>query len=118
MRRLLAMTVTLALGLSACQTVAGSRSATVDLGDPATHAAVEAALARAVGRARVELGPSRSDNSSTVTVLPPPPGPYETHAMALPVTFDIVSEDGRCKAVRRDTKEAYELPGVDCQAGG
>ena len=117
MHRLLAMTVTLALGLSACQTVAGSRSATVDLGDPTTRAAVEAALARAVGRARVELGPSRSDTTSTVTVLPPPPGPYETHAMALPVQFDIVSEDGHCVAIRRDTKDAYDLPGVDCRTG-
>ncbi len=122
MRRLPAMTVTLALGLSACQTVAGSRSATVNLDDPATHAAVEAALARAVGRARVELGPPRSGTTSTVTVLPPPPGPHETHAMALPVTFDIVSEDGpeddrHCVAIRRDTKDAYDMPGVECDVG-
>lgn len=115
MRRALAISAGLMLALSACQTTAASRKASIDLGDPATRQAVESALGRAVGRARITLGPSQSDVTSSVTVLPPPPGPHETHAMALPVTFDIVSEDGHCLAIRRDTKEAYDLPGVTCR---
>lgn len=115
MRRLFAAAIVLPLALSACQTVAGSRSASVDLGDPATRQALENALGRAIGRARVALGPSQSDIASTVTVLPPPPGPHETRSMALPVHFDIVVDNGRCLAVRRDTKDVYELPGVDCR---
>lgn len=118
MRRLLATSVVLMLSLSACQTVAGSRSATVDLGDPDTRQAVEAALARAMGRARVELGPSQSDTTSSITVLPPPPGQYEAHSMAMPVQFDIVSENGHCLAIRRDTKEVHDLPDVTCRTSG
>ena len=116
MRHRLAASLIVTLALSACQTVAGTQVATVDLGDPNTRAALQAALARAVGRARVELGPSASASTSSVTVLPPPLGPHETHSMALPVPFDIVSEGGRCLAVRRDTKETYDLPGVTCES--
>lgn len=117
MRHRLAVFLIVALGLSACQTVAGRQVATVDLDDPASRQALENALGRAVGRARVELGRSQSANASSVSVLPPRLGPYETHSMALPITFDIVSEDGRCLAVRRDTKDVYDLPGVTCRTG-
>ncbi len=37
--------------------------------------------------------------------------------MALPVIFDIISENGRCLAVRRDTNDVYDLPGVTCRIG-
>ena len=114
MRVLLTISLSAALALSACQTTAGSVRASVDLGDPTTRAALESALGRAVGRAQVTLGPSQSDMTSSVTVLPPPPGPHETRSLAMPVTFDIVSEDGRCVAIRRDTKDVYNLPGVNC----
>lgn len=117
MRYRLAAFLIVALGLSACQTVAGTQPATVDLDDPASRQALESALGRAVGRARVELGPSQSANTSSISVLPPPLGPYETHSMALPITFDIVSDDGHCLAVRRDTKDVYDLPGVTCRPG-
>ncbi|MBP2157764.1 MULTISPECIES: hypothetical protein [Asticcacaulis] len=116
MRQGLATSLIVMLGLSACQTVAGTQAATVNLDDPATRQALQSALARAVGRGRIELGPSASANTSSVTVLPPPLGPRETHSMALPVQFDIVSEDGHCLAVRRDTKDIYDLPGVTCQS--
>lgn len=116
MRFRLAASLIVTLALSACQTVAGTQAATVDLDDPATRQALQSALARAVDRGRVEFGPSTSANTSSVTVLPPPLGPHETHSMALPVQFDIVSEDGRCLAIRRDTREVYDLPGVTCRS--
>ena len=115
MRYGLAACLGLSLALSACQTTAGSVRASVDLGDPATRQALESALGRAVGRARVEFGPSQSEITSSVAVLPPPPGPHETHAMVFPVIFDIVRENGVCVAIRRDTKEAYDLPGITCR---
>jgi hypothetical protein len=112
----LAASLIVTLALSACQTVAGTQAATVNLDDPATRQALQSALARAVGRGRVELGPSASAHTSSVTVLPPPLGPHETHSMALPVQFDIVSEGGHCLAIRRDTKEVHDLPGVKCRS--
>lgn len=105
----------LLLCLTACQTVAGTASATVDLSDPATRAAVTSALASAVGRARVELGPTNSPQTSSISVLPPRPGPYETNSTARPIHFDLIWHDGHCVAVRRDTGTPYDLPGVRCQ---
>jgi hypothetical protein len=101
------------LALAACQSTAAVRApAMVDLNDPATKAAVTSALAQAVDKARIELGAS---DGATVSVLPPPLGPYETHSTAQPIRFDIVSEDGQCLAVRRDTQQTYALPGVTCR---
>lgn len=117
MRHRLATSLIVTLGLSACQTVAGTQPATVNLDDPASRQALESALGHAIGRAGVKLGPSQSANTSSVSVLPPPLGPHETHSMALPVIFDIISENGRCLAVRRDTNDVYDLPGVTCRIG-
>ncbi|ESQ74244.1 hypothetical protein ABAC402_14860 [Asticcacaulis sp. AC402] len=86
--------------------------ATVDLGDSDTRAAVTSALAKAVGKARIELGAS---DGAVVTVLPPPLGPHETHSTAQPIRFDIVLEDGQCLAIRRDTQRAWPMPGVTCR---
>lgn len=111
-----ALALSLPLILSACQTLAGSQVATVDLGDTATRAAVTSALAQAVNRAHVELGPTDADETSVLTVLPPPLSPLETNSTAVPIRFDIVRRGGKCFAVRSDTKAAYELPGVHCNA--
>ncbi|EGF91693.1 hypothetical protein ABI_01230 [Asticcacaulis biprosthecium C19] len=103
----------LPLALTACQSTAAVRApATVDLSDPTTKTAVTSALAQAVGKARIELGAS---DGSTITVLPPPLGPHESHSTAQPIRFDIVIEDGVCLAVRRDTQQAWPLPGVTCR---
>ncbi|OYW80687.1 MAG: hypothetical protein B7Z26_06090 [Asticcacaulis sp. 32-58-5] len=108
------------LGLSACQTGAGQSAdsvATVDLSVPETRAAVSAALATALNRGRVELGVTASDQTSTVTVLPPPLGPHETHSTNLPIRFDIIRRKGACLVVRADDGSVHELPGVRCEAG-
>jgi len=106
--------ILLPLLLSACQTLAADGSATVDLADARTRAEVAEALAKAVGRAHVELGPS---DGRAVTVLPPPIGPYETNSPAMPIRFDIEKRGDACVAVRHDTGKAYPLPGVDCRPG-
>ena len=109
----------LLLSLAACQTMAGagavSERATVNLGEPATRAAVTEVLARAVGRARIELGPTDGPLTAIITVLPPPPGPYETNSMAMPVRFDIELREEGCVAVRHDTGQAYPLASVQCE---
>lgn len=111
--------VALVLGLSACQTGAGQSAetvATVDLSVPETRAAVSAALAKALNRGRVELGVTASDQTSTVTVLPPPLGPHETHSTAVPIRFDIIRRKGECIALRADDGSVYPLTGVRCEA--
>ncbi|MDV6329898.1 hypothetical protein [Asticcacaulis sp. 201] len=107
--------------MGGCQSVAAAGSsepATVNMDDAQTRAAVTAVLAKALRRAHVELGPGASAQTQTVSVLPPPPGPYETHSMAMPVLFDIVKAGGTCRAVRRDTQAAYDLSGVACTPTG
>jgi hypothetical protein len=112
MRRL--APVVLSLLLSAGQSGAGDGRAHVDMNDPATRSAVTAALSDAVGRARIELGPT---DGHVLTVLPPKPGPYEGNSPAMPIRFDIEKRDGTCIAVRHDTRQAYDLPGVTCAIG-
>jgi len=111
MRRAL---ILLPLLLSACQTLAADGPATVDMTDARTHAQVAEALAKVLGSAHIELGPS---DGTVVTVLPPPIGPYETNSPAMPIRFDIEKRGDTCVAVRHDTGKAYALPGVDCRPG-
>lgn len=115
--RFTGMTAVTALALSACQTLAASQTATVNLRDPATASAVQVALAKAMNRAYVALSVADGD-TSTITVLPPPLGPYEDRSTALPVHFDIVIDNGKCLAVRQDTGQAYPLRGVKCTPAG
>jgi hypothetical protein len=112
--QLMAIVLALCLGLSACQTLAASQAASVDLNNPATRSAVTAVLADAVGRARIQLGPTGGRKTSVITVLPPPPGPLETNSTAIPIRFDIEQRGEACFAVRQDTGQAYELTGVVC----
>lgn len=100
----------------ACQTLPAGR-ATVNLEAPETRAVVMSVLARAVHRAHIELGPADAD-ASVITVLPPPLGPLETNSPAMPVRFGIETHNGVCRAVRQDTKEAFDLPGISCAQAG
>jgi hypothetical protein len=111
---LTAIALGLSLGLSACQTLAAVQAASVDLSNPSTRSAVTAVLADAVGRARIQLGPTAGRKTSVITVLPPPPGPLETNSTAMPIRFDIEQRGEACFAVRQDTGQAYELTGVMC----
>lgn len=99
--------------LSACQTLAADGAASIDMTDAHTRTLVAETLARAVGRAHVDLGPS---DGRVVTVLPPPIGPYETSSPAMPIPFDIEKHGDACVAIRRDTGKAYPLPGIGCQS--
>jgi hypothetical protein len=107
--------------MGGCQSVAAAVApvqATVNMEDGQTRAAVTAVLAKALRRAHVELGAGVSAQTQTVSVLPPPLGPYETHSTAMPVLFDIVKAGGRCRAVRRDTQAVYDLSGIACTPVG
>jgi hypothetical protein len=76
--------------------------------------ALKAALAGAMGRARIELGAGDPTREPVVAVLPPPLGPNEDRSPATPALFDLVLRGGDCYAVRRDTGEETALAGVEC----
>ena len=99
-----------------CATVPPDGPARLEATDAATLAALKDALAAALGRATVELGPEDLSASGAVSVLPPPAGPYEDRSLAMPVMFDLMIRDGACVAVRRETGLTVPLPGVRCRA--
>ena len=115
MIRRLAALATLAASLGACQTLAETGApARVNLADPGTRAVVLSVLAEAMHRKPIELGPAAAPETSSLSVLPPRPTHYETNSTAMPVRFDVVREGGKCRLIRQDTHEGFDLPGVDC----
>jgi hypothetical protein len=104
--------------LAGCATTAADRKATLVTADAATMAALTSGLARAMGTARVTLGPGDLTVMSEVAVLPPPPGPYETRSLAEPTIFTLVLRGDACMAIRRDDGVAHPLPGVRCRPAG
>jgi hypothetical protein len=102
------------IALPACQTRTDTMPATLASGDAVNMLALHNALAHAVGRAQVSLMDADLTRTSSVSVLPPPPGEFDTHSMALPVVFDIFVNGDTCMLVRRDTQESYDAPGLAC----
>lgn len=110
--------LSLALLAAACAT--GASAAPAWLADTREDniRTLTAALGRALGRARVEIGAADLETATTIPVLPPPLSPLETRSLAQPILFDLEIENGACAAVRRDTGEVFPLKGVRCRAAG
>jgi hypothetical protein len=101
----------------ACQSTAQAATpAVLARADEATMARLEAALAKAMGRSPVELGPGDLTQSSIISVLPLPPSPLEDRSLARPTRFRLEIEGGACVAVRDDTGARVALDGVECRA--
>jgi hypothetical protein len=111
-----AAAVIAAMLAGACQSAAAARPAVLTRADPATMAQLKAQLAAAMGRAQVELGPGDPTQSSTLSVLPPRPGPLEDRSLAKPTIFRLEIEGQTCTLVREDTGARTPLTGVDCSA--
>jgi hypothetical protein len=77
---------------------------------------LKAALAGAMGRSPIELGPGDLTQSSVLSVLPLPPGPLEDRSLAKPTIFHLGIEEGHCVLVREDTGARIPLEGVVCRA--
>lgn len=101
--------------LSACQTPAPMQTATLQNADAANIAALKSALATAMGKARIDIMESDLTIISTVSVLPPKPGPLETHSLATPTLFDLISDGDTCLIVQRDTAQQFVAPGLKCR---
>lgn len=105
--------------LAACQLGANTdQLAVLDSADAETVETLKAALADAVGRANIELGPGDLTQSSTISVLPPPLGEFETHSLAKPTLFDLSKKGKTCLLTRQDTGDVFALEGVSCRIPG
>ena len=102
------------LSTAACQTEVHMTPATLGNADAGNVEALKSALAEATGRAHVDILETDLASASHVSVLPPPPGEFETHSLAMPVEFDIFVDEGVCTLVRRDTGESFPAPDVSC----
>lgn len=105
----------LLVSLSACQTPTAMKMATLQTTDAENIAALKSALAAAMGKARVEIMEVDLTTATTVSVLPPKPGPFETHSLATPTLFDLISDGDTCLIVQRDTVAQFAAPGLKCR---
>lgn len=104
--------------MAGCHSMGGASPARLSIDSDAQMERLKAGLADAMGRANIEFGAGDPLGEGTVVVLPPRPTSLETHSLAVPVTFDLEVRGDMCIAVRRDSGEAFELPGVECTPKG
>jgi hypothetical protein len=103
-----------AAALGACQAMAAP--AVLTSGDAAAVDRLKAALGKAMGRTRIDLGPGDPTQTSMIAVLPLPLIPQDDRSLALPTVFRLEIESGACVLVREDTGARYPAEGVDCKA--
>ena len=116
MRRRLPAAMSAVLLLSGgCQSMAAPAPAVLARADAATMERLKASLAKAVGRAPIELGPGDPTQSPQITVLPRPPSPQEDRSLAKPTNFRLEVEAKSCSLVREDTGARTLLDGVECR---
>ena len=106
------------LAAGACQSTAqpAAKPAVLMKADAATMGRLKAALAKAMGRAQVELGPGDPTKSPEISVLPRPPGPAEDRSLAKPTIFRLEIEGDACFVARADTGTREKIDGVECRA--
>jgi hypothetical protein len=112
------------LAASACQ-IAGppvTKPAVLVRTDAATMDRLKAALAKAMGRAHVELGAGDPTQSPELSILPRPLGPYEDRSLARPTIFRLEIEGSSCFVARQGEAGASSarerVDGVECRAVG
>lgn len=99
----------------ACQSTAQPAPAVLANSEPATMERLKTALARAMGQPQVQLGPGDPVQTSVLSVLPRPPGPYEDRSLARPTIFRLEISSGACFVVRDDTGARERIDGVECR---
>lgn len=85
-------------------------------GDAAAMDALKAALAKAMGQAKVELGPGDPTRSPVISVLPRQPGMLEDRSLAMPTIFRLTLEGGACFVVRESDGVRQRIEGAACKA--
>ncbi len=77
---------------------------------------LKAQLRTALGKDDYKLGADDLTASSTLSMMPPPLGPNETHSTVMPIRMELMLDGDTCYAVRSDTGEKIALEGIDCRA--
>lgn len=65
------------------------------------RALIAEALARDMGRARVDIGGDDLSGATTITVLPPRPTDLEGRGLAMPTIYEVIRWGDRCYLSRR-----------------
>jgi hypothetical protein len=113
-----ALMTAVVLGSAACQTTAQIPVRAAVLLDDSQQAivAIQSTLEPVLQQGRVNLGPSDLTRDSVITVLPPPPGPYEGNSPAMPRYFELVTDGKHCFLRERGERALHSLAGVNCRA--
>lgn len=114
MKALISSTVVIVAMLGACQSMAAP--AVLASNDAASVDRLKAALGKAMGRTRIDLGPGDPAQTSTISVLPLPLAPPDDRSLAVPTIFRLEIQGGACVLVREDNGARYPAEGVDCRA--
>ncbi len=116
MTRLTPRLAGLAFGLilSGCQTAPAPVPAVLAEASPEDLSEIRRVAGLLLDRPLVQLGAGDLRHQSVVSVLPPRPGPRETHSLAQPVQLDLVLIGEGCHLVLRTTGTAKALSGVRC----
>jgi hypothetical protein len=106
-----------ALCVGACQTVgrAAVQPAVLLEEQASTLETIKQTLTGLTQQGRVTLGPGDLTRNSLITVLPPPPGPYEGNSPSMPIYFELVTDGERCYLRERGKDVLHRLPGVSCK---
>ena len=102
--------------LAACQSSTVLEPAVLERGDPDSLIQLKSAVAEAMEKPRVDFGAGDLTTSPEIAVLPPKPGPFETHSLAVPTYFDLARQNGGCVVIERESGNVYAAPGVSCRA--
>jgi len=106
-----------AIGVSACQTFAGTAMQRAVLLEESavTMDAIKRVLDGVIREGRLTLGPGDLTRDSVIAVLPPAPGPYEGNSPAMPTYFDLLTDGKSCFLRERGKDDLLLLPGVACR---
>ena len=109
-------TILMAAVFAGCSQSVQAAPAVLARADDDAMGKVKAALAKEMGRSGIQLGPGDPTQSSTISVLPLPPGPLEDRSLATPTIFRLEIEGGACVLIREDNGARIKLEGVECRA--
>ena len=80
-----------------------------------TRRLLEKTIGDVIGPGRITLGPVDLSRDSVISVLPPPPGPFEGNSPAMPRYFELVTDGKKCFLRERGKDEVRALPGATCR---
>lgn len=112
--------VALVLGLVTAAGCQHASDATVPAvladGSETTLETLKTQLRTALGKDDYRLGADDLTETSTISMMPPPLGPNETHSTVMPIRLELMLDGDTCYAVRSDTGEKIALEGITCRA--